>query len=160
MEATSQEVVRQHLGFETQRHWAQRAIRRTAPALLSLFSLVTLFVNQQMANKKNVDTAFAERPGTTRSIRPSLRCFGAGEEGVVGTRRGDFLRVGAGKRHGKSPAGVHREANRCGLLCSLMAKVELRSDRSSRWREESRGSLERTPPACLAVANATRSRSS
>jgi hypothetical protein len=55
MEATFQEV-RQHLGFETQRHWAERAIRRTAPALLSLFSLVTLFVNQQMANKKNVDT--------------------------------------------------------------------------------------------------------
>jgi hypothetical protein len=54
MEATFQEV-RQHLGFETQRHWAERAIRRTAPALLSLFSLVTLFANGRMANK-DVDT--------------------------------------------------------------------------------------------------------
>jgi hypothetical protein len=50
MEATFQEV-RQHLGFETQRHWAERAIRRTAPALLSLFSLVTLFANRRMAHK-------------------------------------------------------------------------------------------------------------
>jgi len=54
MEATFQEV-RRHLGFETQRHWAERAIRRTAPALLSLFSLVTLFANRRMANK-DVDT--------------------------------------------------------------------------------------------------------
>ncbi len=54
MEATFQEV-RQHLGFETQRHWAERAIRRTAPALLSLFSLVTLLANQRMADN-NVDT--------------------------------------------------------------------------------------------------------
>ena len=38
MEATFQEV-RQRLGFETQRHWSQRAIQRTAPALLALHSL-------------------------------------------------------------------------------------------------------------------------
>jgi hypothetical protein len=48
MEATFQEV-RQRLGFETQRHWSQRAIQRTAPALLALFSVVTLFAHQQMA---------------------------------------------------------------------------------------------------------------
>ncbi len=44
MEATFQEV-RQRLGFETQRHWSEMAIRRTAPALLALFSLVTLFAH-------------------------------------------------------------------------------------------------------------------
>ncbi len=48
MEATFQEV-RQRLGFETQRHWSERAIRRTAPALLGSFSLVTLFAHQHMA---------------------------------------------------------------------------------------------------------------
>src|SRR4029450_5762774 len=47
MEATFQEV-RQHLGFETQRQWSEKAIRRTAPALLALFSLVTLFAYQWM----------------------------------------------------------------------------------------------------------------
>jgi hypothetical protein len=48
MEATFQEV-RQCLGFETQRHWSERAIQRTAPALLALFSLVTLFAHQHKA---------------------------------------------------------------------------------------------------------------
>lgn len=48
METTFQEV-RQRLGFETQRHWSERAIRRTAPALLALFSVVALFAHQRMA---------------------------------------------------------------------------------------------------------------
>jgi DDE superfamily endonuclease len=48
MEATFQEA-RQRLGFETQRHWSELAIRRTAPALLALFSLVTLFAHRQEA---------------------------------------------------------------------------------------------------------------
>jgi DDE superfamily endonuclease len=48
METTFQEV-RQRLGFETQRHWSERAIRRVAPALLALFSVVTLFAHQHMA---------------------------------------------------------------------------------------------------------------
>ena len=48
MEATFQEM-RQRLGFESQRHWSEKAIQRTAPALLALFSLVTLFAHQLMA---------------------------------------------------------------------------------------------------------------
>jgi hypothetical protein len=52
METTFQEV-RQRLGFETQRHWSQIAIQRTAPALLVLFSLVTLFAHQQKARISN-----------------------------------------------------------------------------------------------------------
>lgn len=36
------EEVRAHLGFETQRQWSKRAIERTTPALLCLFSLVVL----------------------------------------------------------------------------------------------------------------------
>jgi hypothetical protein len=47
METTFQEV-RQRLGFETQRHWSERAIHRSAPALLALFSVVTLFAHQHM----------------------------------------------------------------------------------------------------------------
>ena len=48
MEATFQEA-RQRLGFETQRHWSKRAIQRTAPALLGLFSVLTLLAHQYMA---------------------------------------------------------------------------------------------------------------
>jgi hypothetical protein len=40
---------RQRLGFETQRHWSKRAIQRTAPALLGLFSVVTLLAHRYMA---------------------------------------------------------------------------------------------------------------
>src|SRR4051794_6181815 len=56
-----------------------------------------------------------------------LRCSGVGEKGAVGTTRGDFSRVGAGDRGSKSPAQVHRKADRRGLLCSVMAKVQLRT---------------------------------
>jgi hypothetical protein len=45
MEATFQEV-RQRLGFETQRHWSEQAVQRTAPALLGLFSVVALLAHQ------------------------------------------------------------------------------------------------------------------
>ena len=41
--------MRRHLGFETQRQWSDLAIRRTTPALLGLFSLVTLFAHSRMA---------------------------------------------------------------------------------------------------------------
>jgi hypothetical protein len=46
METTFQEA-RRHLGVETQRQWSEMAIRRTTPALLGLFSLVTLFAHQR-----------------------------------------------------------------------------------------------------------------
>jgi hypothetical protein len=46
LEVTFQEM-RRHLGFETQRQWSDLAIRRTTPALLGLFSLVTLFAHQR-----------------------------------------------------------------------------------------------------------------
>jgi hypothetical protein len=44
LEVTFQEV-RTHLGVETQRQWSDWAIARTTPALLGLFSLVTLFAH-------------------------------------------------------------------------------------------------------------------
>jgi DDE superfamily endonuclease len=47
LEVTFQEM-RRHLGFETQRQWSEMAIRRTTPALLGLYSVVTLFAHQRM----------------------------------------------------------------------------------------------------------------
>ena len=52
LEVTFQEV-RRHLGFETQRQWSHLAIRRTTPALLGLFSLVTLFAHRQMTQAQD-----------------------------------------------------------------------------------------------------------
>ena len=45
VEVTFQEV-RTHLGMETQRQWSDGAIARTTPALLGLFSLVTLLADR------------------------------------------------------------------------------------------------------------------
>jgi hypothetical protein len=47
LEVTFQEV-RAHLGVETQRQWSDLAILRTTPALLGLFSLVTLFAQTRL----------------------------------------------------------------------------------------------------------------
>jgi hypothetical protein len=69
METTFQEV-RQRLGFETQMHWSERAIRRTAPALLALFSVVTLFAHQHMAKSSTQTvrrTAWYRKPYPTFS---------------------------------------------------------------------------------------------
>jgi hypothetical protein len=51
LETTFQEV-RAHLGVETQRQWNESAIKRTTPALLGLFSLVTLLADRQAKQGK------------------------------------------------------------------------------------------------------------
>jgi hypothetical protein len=50
VEVTFHEV-RTHLGVETQRQWSDLAIARTTPALLGLFSLVTLFAHQLLGDQ-------------------------------------------------------------------------------------------------------------
>lgn len=42
------EEARRHRGVETQRQWTDKAIRRTTPALLGLFSLVTLLAHPHL----------------------------------------------------------------------------------------------------------------
>ncbi len=53
METTFQEV-RQRLGFETQRHWSELAIRRTAPVLLGVFSVITLLAHRYMVKGEDI----------------------------------------------------------------------------------------------------------
>ncbi len=48
LEVTFEEV-RRHLGVETQRQWSDPGIQRTTPALLGLFSLVTLLAHPHLA---------------------------------------------------------------------------------------------------------------
>ena len=48
LEVTFEEA-RRHLGLETQRQWSDLAIARTTPALLGLFSLVTLLADQELS---------------------------------------------------------------------------------------------------------------
>ncbi|MBA2618330.1 MAG: transposase [Rubrobacter sp.] len=104
METTFQEV-RQRLGFETQRQWSELAIQRTAPALLGLFSLVTLFAHRHMA--KGADsvrqTAWYRKPHPTFSdalaqVRKELWaqesfCGSPGETDTVKVPRGFLERL-------------------------------------------------------------------
>jgi hypothetical protein len=56
LEVTFEET-RRHLGVETQRQWSDLAIQRTTPALLGLFSLVTLLAHPQMVTATHVRQA-------------------------------------------------------------------------------------------------------
>jgi len=67
METTFQEA-RRHLGVETQRQWSELAIRRTTPALLGLFSFVTLFAHQRMA----LGSGFVRRAAWYEKPRPTF----------------------------------------------------------------------------------------
>lgn len=65
LEVTFEEA-RAHLGLETQRQWSDLAIQRTTPALLGLFSLVTLLGHQLSDGDPPVQTAawYAKRQAT------------------------------------------------------------------------------------------------
>jgi hypothetical protein len=56
LEVTFEEA-RRHLGVETQRQWSDLAIRRATPALLGLFSLVTLLAQPYLAATAQVRRA-------------------------------------------------------------------------------------------------------
>jgi len=66
---TFQEEVRKHLGFETQRQWSELAIRRTTPALMGLFSLVTLIAYGRMVQASGV---FRRQAGWYRKAHPTF----------------------------------------------------------------------------------------
>jgi hypothetical protein len=68
LEVTFQEV-RRHLGFETQRQWSELAIRRTTPALLGLFSLVTLLAHRRM---RQAAGAFRRQAGWYQKRHPTF----------------------------------------------------------------------------------------
>jgi hypothetical protein len=64
------EEARRHLGFETQRQWSDLAIERTAPLLLGLFSLVTLWASQLAAKTGKLSVlgaAWYKKPDPTFS---------------------------------------------------------------------------------------------
>src|SRR3954447_825568 len=50
---------RRHLGFETQRQWSDRAIHRTTPLLLGLFSLVTLWAAELATTPEKLSSTLA-----------------------------------------------------------------------------------------------------
>ena len=74
LEVTFQDA-RAHLGVETQRQWSDLAILRTTPALLGLFSLVTLWAHDLAADRPFAPaTAAWTRSHTALSAMPSPPC--------------------------------------------------------------------------------------
>ena len=78
VETTFQEV-RAHLGVETQRQWSDLAILRTTPALLGLFSLITVW-----ADGLACDAANALRPNVAAWYRKSEPTF---SDAIAAVRR-------------------------------------------------------------------------
>jgi len=78
VETTFQEV-RAHLGVETQRQWSDLAILRTTPALLGLFSLITVW-----ADGLARDTADALRPNAAAWYAKSEPTF---SDAIAAVRR-------------------------------------------------------------------------
>ena len=80
------EDVREHLGVETQRQWSDKAIARTAPILLGLYSLITLLAHEWAAQQplpvrtaawyQKEDATFADAIAfVRRSIWSRLNCM-------------------------------------------------------------------------------------
>ena len=72
--------VRRHLGVETQRQWSDRAIARTTPVLLGLYSLVALWADELQRNSAvlprapRLGTPSGRPPSATRWLRCAGRC--------------------------------------------------------------------------------------
>lgn len=69
---TTFEEVRTHLGVETQRQWCDRAIARTTPCLLALFSIVTLLARTLPARQRRSATAAAWYPKARPTFSDAL----------------------------------------------------------------------------------------
>jgi hypothetical protein len=71
LEVTFEEA-RAHLGVETQRQWSDLAIVRSTPALLGLFSLVTLFAHQLLQGRDLPVRQAAWYPKTVATFSDTL----------------------------------------------------------------------------------------
>lgn len=91
---------RRHLGVETQRQWSEGAIRRTTPALLGLFSLVTLVAHPRLSHPAEVtrQAAWYHKPRPTFSdalalVRRQLWTVGLYPTSVPRTQMGKVPRA-------------------------------------------------------------------
>ena len=102
VEVTLQEV-RAHLGVETQRQWSHKAIARTTPVLLALFSLVALLADRLQAKGKLLvsttawydkkQPTFSDAIASVRHLLWSSSSFSmsASEDDIIKMPRQQFL---------------------------------------------------------------------
>ncbi len=110
VEVTFREA-RDHLGVETQRQWSDRAIARTTPCLLALFSIVTLLATRldRRARSAVCGDAWYRRPRPTfaDTLAAVPRQFWREQGLLLSGRQADVRKLRPGLRHGIAYALCH-----------------------------------------------------
>lgn len=96
MEVTFEEA-RAHLGIETQRQWNDLAIARSTPLLFGLFSLVTLFANALVKDKKSLIRTAAwytkAEPTFSDAIALVRRCLWSSSHFQTSQLKTDLMKI-------------------------------------------------------------------
>jgi DDE superfamily endonuclease len=110
VEVTFREV-RDHLGVETQRQWSDRAIARTTPCLLALFSTVTLLAARldRRARLAVCTDAWYRKPRPTfaDTLAAVRRQFWREQGLLLSARQPEVRKLRPGLRHGIAYALCH-----------------------------------------------------
>ena len=102
LEVTFEET-RRHLGIETQRQWTEKAIARTTPALLGLFSLITLWAADLFDQAHRLPRQAAWYNKTSLTFADALAAVRMRLWWPEG-----FAMSGSGKEHVKIPAALFK----------------------------------------------------
>jgi DDE superfamily endonuclease len=110
VEVTFREV-RDHLGVETQRQWSDRAIARTTPCLLALFSIVTLLaarLDRRARSAVCIDAWHRKaRPTFADTLAAVRRQFWREQGLLLSGRQPEVRKLRPGLRHGIAYALCH-----------------------------------------------------
>jgi hypothetical protein len=110
VEVTFREA-RDHLGVETQRQWSDRAIARTTPCLLALFSIVTLLaarLDHRARSAVHVDAWYCKpRPTFSDALAAVRRQFWREQGLLLSGRRAEVRKLRPALRHGIAYALCH-----------------------------------------------------
>jgi hypothetical protein len=108
VEVTFREV-RDHLGVETQRQWSDRAIARTTPCLLALFSIVTLLAARlRVRSAVWADVWYRKpRPTFTDALATVRRQFWREQGLLLSGRQAKVRKLRPALRHGIAYALCH-----------------------------------------------------
>ena len=110
VEVTFREV-RDHLGVETQRQWSDRAVARTTPCLLALFSIVTLLAARLGPRARSAVCTAAwyrkPRPTFADTLAAVRRQFWREQGLLLSWRRSGTTKLRPALRHGIAYALCH-----------------------------------------------------
>jgi hypothetical protein len=103
VEVTFREV-REHLGVETQRQWSDRAIARTTPCLLALFSIVTLLaarLDRRVRSAVHIDAWYRKpHPTFSDALAAVRRQFWCQQGLLLSGRQTEVRKLRPALRHG------------------------------------------------------------